>query len=140
MLFLISEESMYIQPLYKGKMPVHSTVLYSTVLRIYICMCVCVFCSYSVGASWKDDHIYDTVILAKPSMGSPSNSRYTSQPRRSDNAAAAEYEVPVTRHSGNARETNGHPSNQQQQSSVNPVYLELCTGPSPGNSVTINTS
>lgn len=134
---------MYIQPLYKQKMPgpcvsiiqrFHCTEDYT------LCMCVCVFCSFSVGASWKDDHIYDTVILAKPSMGSPSNSRYTSQPRRSNNAAAAEYEVPVTRHTGNARETNGHPSNQQQQSSVNPVYLELCTGPSPGNSVTINTS
>jgi hypothetical protein len=102
--------------------------------------------SYSVGASWKEDHIYDTVILAKPSIGSPPTSRYVFQPNQSNNGVAAEYEIPVTRHGSDAGRTNGQTNGQsnhqqqQQSSTVNPVYLELYPELSTRNSDTSNTN
>ena len=117
--------------------------MYSYVQSSYYVACLYYgFCSYSVGASWKEDHIYDTVILAKPSMRSPPTFRYVSQPSQSNNGVAAEYEIPVTRNGGDAGNTNGQSNHQQQQqsSSVNPVYLELYPALSTRNSDTSNTN
>ena len=77
-----------------------------------------------MSAAWKEEHIYDTVVLAKPTARIPPTLRYTAQPGQPHSTSvAAEYEVPVTRHGADAKEMNGH--SHQQKSSVNPVYLDL---------------
>ena len=82
-----------------------------------------------------EDHIYDTVVLAKSFKRTLPNSHYTPQPSLQYTATeAAEYEVPVTRHSGlSSRQANGS-SQQQPKCSVNHVYLDMYTGQASGDS------
>ena len=71
-------------------------------------------------ASCAEEHIYDTVVFAKSSKSTVSPSHlYTPQPSLN---AAAEYEVPVTRHS---LLTNGHHHQKQQEQKVDQEQQEI---------------